>query len=118
MKTLSLVAFEQNMWVICRVFEKSLPRKEKRAFRLANIGSLLSMFEEEMAQGVPLPPLMDAQVTRFLNSLYQGASSSFYCSNIINIIGDKFMASAVTGEQPSGDRNCPEYRPFEDLWNC
>ncbi|XP_020702814.1 NAC domain-containing protein 79-like [Dendrobium catenatum] len=77
-----VVAFEHNKWVLCRVFEKGLPRKENKAFGLANI-------EEEMTQGVPLPPLMNAQVTSFPDSLYEGgafnfcseASSSFYDGN-------------------------------------
>ncbi|XP_028553677.1 NAC domain-containing protein 92-like [Dendrobium catenatum] len=43
-----------DKWILCRVFEKGLPGKEKKAFGLANI-------EEEMARRVPLPPLMDAQ---------------------------------------------------------
>ncbi|PKU72387.1 NAC domain-containing protein 100 [Dendrobium catenatum] len=54
-----------DKWILCRVFEKGLPGKEKKAFGLANI-------EEEMARRVPLPPLMDAQVTSFPNSLYEG----------------------------------------------
>ncbi|XP_028548677.1 NAC domain-containing protein 100-like, partial [Dendrobium catenatum] len=71
---------DNSKWVIYRVIEKSLSGKEKGAFGLAKIGSLSSMFEEEMTQG-------------------ERRARSFYGGNVFR---DKFMASAVRNPAETG----------------